>query len=322
MEIQIINNCHTNKQCPFTQSERYARWQEKTGNAMVQSVFYDNGRKIGSAQWKVVLLPFGLRVLYAPHGPLWEPNVLYTQEIESAFLTFAKACGADVVFFDVMPDISETVFARSVPLSVRYSYMQPRNEWRIDLRKGKEEVFSKIKKRVKRVLNQSNQEYCVTTGRDEKQMRSFFSCMAETAQGKNLTLYPNSYYETLFSSLTEDELVLAVVYKEGEAVCSGVFIFNGNECVFLFGGSKKNQGNGSYILHHYMLMYAIERGCAFYNFGGISVVEGDYLHHVSLFKRGWGGECVSSARSFEIALSPLRYTAYKVLRFVKHTVCL
>ena len=324
LEIKTINTHHLLEDdfagyVPFTQSSLYARWQEVYGKPMVQTSCKQDGRILWTAQWKRERVPLGMDILYAPHGPC--VRALDGEASEEALRQFAKQTDVVALYVDTV-SAKEEKHLYSLSVKEDHSFMQPRNEYVVNLDSDVDAIVSKSKKRVRHILASSEARSCtVSHERDDAHKEQFLTHLCETARRGNFSTHPMQYYEALFHALSDSELNLITV-REGDGMkgASGCFIVNGKEYLFLFGGSSEGIKVASYVLHQEAMRRAIENGCTTYNMGGVSACDGDKLKGVTFFKMGWGGSVIESAHPHEFNIIGARYNLYTLLRSVKNKI--
>ena len=130
-----------------------------------------------------------------------------------------------------------------------------------------------------------------------------------------------TFYEAVQSDLVaRDQFVLTIARLDGEPVAGHVASMLGDTCVYLLGASNA-EGRGtkaSYLLQWKVIDEARQRGCNYYDLGGIDVEANP---GVARFKQRMGGSVVSASGPYE--LSPrglnriLTRSAEKLYRFVR-----
>ena len=103
--------------------------------------------------------------------------------------------------------------------------------------------------------------------------------------------------------------------REGELLASGMVVIEGDRSFYLFSGSRREERGepkryASYALQWAMMRLARDRGVRHHDLWGIAPADAgpDHpWHGVGLFKKGFGGEEVTWAGSFDLVVDPAWY---------------
>jgi len=103
--------------------------------------------------------------------------------------------------------------------------------------------------------------------------------------------------------------------REGELLASGMVVIEGDRSFYLFSGSRREERGepkryASYALQWAMMRFARDRGVHHHDLWGIAPPGAgpDHpWHGVGLFKKGFGGEEVVWAGSFDLVVDPAFY---------------
>ena len=300
---------------PFTQTELYSRWREVYGTPMIKTRLEKDGETIGFAQWLFVSHMPGVGCLYAPHGPCYKEG-LSTVDASHGLRVFGEKISAAFVRVDCTTHLKKQD-VRPASSVLRFSYMQPREEWRLSLKEGYGAVAVGIKKRTSRCIKTA-QKMGVEVRMGREYRSDCIECIEKTAHRKGFNPHPRAYYDALFDALSDAELFVLCAYHKNQCVASGCFVVHNNETLFLFGGSDNTAGDtfGSYMLQDAAIREAVQRKCTIYNFGGMSS-NNDSLSGVTLFKKGFGGYEARAADPHDMVLNPLGYTIYNGLKYIQ-----
>jgi alanine adding enzyme len=107
-------------------------------------------------------------------------------------------------------------------------------------------------------------------------------------------------------------------------VNAGLFIRQGGELVYLFGGSRSAYLclNAVYLLQEHMMRRCYDWGIRHYNFYGVSGVfdPADATYGVLAFKQAFGGYIDELIGDFTLVLDPLRYRAGQLAGRLRRTL--
>ena len=102
---------------------------------------------------------------------------------------------------------------------------------------------------------------------------------------------------------------------------AAMFMLYGDEVVYLFSGSDEKymkDYNAQYELQWYMIKYAVEHKFKRYNFYGIHGLPKDgQTDGVYEFKKGFGGQVIEMAGTYELPIDHKFYQAKKLLKKIK-----
>ncbi|MDO5480252.1 MAG: peptidoglycan bridge formation glycyltransferase FemA/FemB family protein [Candidatus Saccharibacteria bacterium] len=103
---------------------------------------------------------------------------------------------------------------------------------------------------------------------------------------------------------------------------AAMFMLYGSEVVYLFSGSDEKymkDYNAQYELQWHMIKYAAEKKFKRYNFYGIHGLPDDNQPDgVYEFKKGFGGQVLEYAGTWELPINQTFYQMYKALKKLKH----
>lgn len=151
----------------------------------------------------------------------------------------------------------------------------------------------------------------------------------EEAKKKKQRLADNADSKKAKSSLAEVEKQLEILeekktkllemqktYGSKVALGGSMFLQYGNETTYLFGGSYQEfmQYPSQYLIQWKSIQMAKEHGCTLYNFYGIDgyLKEQGEMHGVYEFKRGFDGEVREYIGEFDLPISNVFYSLYKL----------
>jgi len=152
----------------------------------------------------------------------------------------------------------------------------------------------------------------------------FYRLYEATSERDRIALHPEAYYARLFSLAAEraaagddprPDLRLWIARHEGQALAAIVTLFRGGEAVYLYGASSNEKRNlmPAYALQWAAIKAAKAAGCTVYDFYGIPPLD-DPEHPMAglyRFKTGFGGEIAHRAGSWDYALRPAVYGAFR-----------
>lgn len=107
------------------------------------------------------------------------------------------------------------------------------------------------------------------------------------------------FYAAVQPALAEPEaFIVSLVSEAGQTVAGHVASILGDTCVYILGATNEQgiQDKSSYLLQWHTIQMARQRGCRWYDLGGIDPEGNPGVYH---FKQGLGGMDVTAAGPFE-----------------------
>lgn len=139
-------------------------------------------------------------------------------------------------------------------------------------------------------------------------------------KGFSVDLQPEFYQALQPDMLPEEQFIVSLADDAGHTVAGHVASILGDTAVYLLGATDQQgiQNKSSYLLQWHTIQMSCQRGCRWYDLGGIDPDANPGVYH---FKQGLSGIDVSAAGPFERAPAGLRRhlvrTAEKMYRSAK-----
>lgn len=114
----------------------------------------------------------------------------------------------------------------------------------------------------------------------------------------NVDLHADFYAGVQHSLAEPEAFVVSLTEDAGQIVAGHVASILGDTCVYLLGATNEQgiQDKSSYLLQWHTIQSARQRGCRWYDLGGIDPQANPGVYH---FKQGLGGADVTAAGPFE-----------------------
>lgn len=307
----------THPQVGYLQVAAWGAFQQAAGRTVARLGVYDGGVLVAAALCVEQLLPFGLRGVLTPRGPIIAAGVdsaaVYAACRQHAF--FAQA-----VFWRIEPLLPATVPA----VARRRHDVQPAVTRVIDLTSSEEQLIEQMKQKTRYNIRLSQKKgvACVITPATEIDARDFFSLVTETSQRHGISPHARQYYQTMCQSLGKGgQLYAGRATAHGEVLAMILLYAVGDTVVYLHGASTQREKKlmAPYGLQWAAIKFARQHGAAWYDFFGVA--PDDQAEHrlagVTRFKNGFGGALLEYPGSFDIRLRPWFYRAYQLIRLVR-----
>lgn len=289
------------------------RWGEKS---LSHQVVKRNGEVIAIAQLSIKKVPFlGLGIAYIPWGPLWRKkgNPIDFKNLQYAirFLRdeYVKKRG---LLLRIWPNVVEQQdnSIENLFQEEEFSLNSPARRYRtllVDLKPEIEKLRKNLDQKWRNMLNQAEKKGLeIVEGNGDELYSIFLSLQSEMQERKNYT--PGVSYQEfreIQRGLPEPLKMKIMVCKyEGEPVSSAVFSGIGDTGIYLLGatGHKGMKTKGSYLLQWRAVQWFKEKGCRWYDLGGINPENNPGVYH---FKAGLSGRDVCHIGPYEVCNRPL-----------------
>lgn len=242
--------------------------------------------------------------LLCPHGPVVSVShsggPLVSEIVKSLtdFIgPFAKKQQCDFVrvcplFMDSLDNRAhfERAGFRNAPI-----HMHPELSWMLDISLPEDEILSGMRKTTRNLIRRAEKEGVTIEISDKADdVERFYAVYQETVDRQHFTPFSRSYLKTEFETFAErDGARWFFGVYEGQTIAAAMIVFDRQSGFYHHGASiqRYNKIPASYLLQWTAIKEAKRRGCALYNFWGVS--PEDRPNHpwagLSLFKKGFGG---------------------------------
>lgn len=201
---------------------------------------------------------------------------------------------------------------------------QPQHTLIVDLRKHEEFLLSEMHEKTRYNIRLAEKHGVQIKKSDS--IDDFLKLLKETAKRDQFSTHPEIYYRKMVETMPEVKLFVA--YHDGMPLAAALVIFFGNTATYLHGASSNEKRNlmASHLLHWRIMQEAKSHGCTSYDFWGIapfleSRSKNQEARHpwdgITRFKKGFGGEAISSPPALELPLKPFQYKIYRFLKTLR-----
>lgn len=292
------------------------RWNRKNLSHLIVKI---NEEVIGISQVAIKKLPFvGAGIAYIPWGPLWQKKK-EERNYENLRATI-KALKEEYVshrglFLRIMPNIIEdrsndTDKALSILEDAGFrqnSSLLPYRTFIVDLSPSLSDIRKKLDQKWRNQLNRSEKnELSFIEGDSDELYKIFLSLQGEMRGRKKYD--PGVDYDE-FREIQKDlsdpvKMKIIVCEYQGAPVTATIVSDIGDTGIYLFGatGDKGLKLKGAYLSQWLMIQWLKEKGCRWYDLGGIDPERNPGVYH---FKAGLSGKEVYHIGQFEMCKSIL-----------------
>jgi hypothetical protein len=285
---------------------------------------------VGLAQVRILTAPLGTGVAYVRWAPLWKKrgqsaNVANFEQVIVALKNeYAIRRG---LLLRIVPHVyaseSEAVlnclrandFSKNEEL---HSY----RTFRVDLTPTLEEIRKRLDQKWRNQLNRAEKNGLTVREGEGSDLYDIFLRLYDEMYARkefDTSVDPRQFGKLQQKLASDEKMRILICEKDGAPLSALVGSAMGDTCIYLLGATS-NEGmkhKGSYLLQWRMLQWGKERGCKFYDLGGINPDKNPGVYH---FKEGFGGEDSSLIGTFEYCENVKSRVVVKTAEWVKRTL--
>jgi lipid II:glycine glycyltransferase (peptidoglycan interpeptide bridge formation enzyme) len=297
--------------------------------------FNSSGKLAGSISILVRKLPAVGNFYYAPRGPIltdWNDSEVLDLLL-NAVRDLARADSASFLKIDPAIPLEHTEALSSIHSAnfrcpedfdeQGFGGTQPKTVMVLDIgEKTMDELLMECKpqcRRNVRICQKKGVEILSDTKRED--LPAFYDLLKTTAKRDGFRVRALSYYEDLWDQLVPCGLGKMFLTRYEGQYLSGAFCFIlGDKCVYVYGASSNENRNlmPNYGMQWEMIGWAKKRGCALYDFRGVSPKKksgneteieekDDHLQGLNRFKEGFGARYVEYVGEFDLVYNKATY---------------
>lgn len=292
------------------QSQGWARFQQELGHRVLHCAAAS-----GSWMGNVEQLR-GVRHLYVPYGPtMLTADTLLADSLRDA----GHRCRADFIRVEPLGAAASSWLGDAEALPVEPT--QPRHTWVLDLQPDIDTLRSGLEKGHRWRINAAGRKgVTIAESHDSADVETFLALLQDTTERAHFRPQRDEHYRTLMRVLGPSASArLYVARLHEQAVAASIVLDFGGTRYYLHSAADQevNRRVGAAVpLLWTMITDAKALGAHRFDFWGVAP-SSDPRHPwagISAFKRGFGGELVERAGTWEIPLRRLRYRAYAMAR--------
>ena len=298
----------------FLQTKEWANFQRSLGREVFE--YEKNG-----VSAKIIKhdLPLGRNYLYIPHGPEMDFNTM-----------MGGFKGPTRSFIDYLLNLGlqeKSIFLKAEPLTGNVAQMlvgvgfkrvnkevQPSKTVLINIQESDINLLSAMHHKTR--YNIKVAENHGATVEESKDTATFWRLLKKTTARDEFSSHPKDYYEKLLNFNWGNDgpkvkLFLAK-YQDKPAAAAIVLIYNGTG-YYLHGASdyEYRAMMAPFMLHWRIIQLLRKAGIENYDLWGIDAKK---WPGVTRFKLNWGGRVLDRPGSFDLPISKLWYSAYRITR--------
>ncbi|HWQ99322.1 MAG TPA: peptidoglycan bridge formation glycyltransferase FemA/FemB family protein [Candidatus Methylomirabilis sp.] len=319
----FMDGCSPNT---FLQSWLWGDFHERTGHTIHRLGAYDGHDLVGCALIILVKARRG-SFLFCPHGPIVRPGadvVIVIRALADRLLAMAKESGA--AFIRVSPLLADgmehTRLFRSLGFRPAPIHMHPELAWILDVTASEDDLLRDMRKTTRYSIRKAESDGVeIRMSSDPVDVETFWTVYRSTVDRQNFTPFSKEYLRKEFETMSADGRAAWFFGSyNGCVIAAAMIIFDRHAAYYHQGASTHEYPKitASYLLQWHAIKEAKRRGCAVYNFWGIS--SEDRPKHpwagLSLFKKGFGGHAEPYLHAQDFVIHP-RYWFTWVLETIR-----
>ena len=195
----------------------------------------------------------------------------------------------------------------------------------LDIQQPEEELLRQMRKSTRYEIKRAEREgITVRMSESPEDIRGFYENEVELAKKQHFVPFSYKFLYEQFKAFAKDgQAVLFHASKDSELLASAFIIFYNNEAVYHYGVSTpaNTKWPGAHACQWAAIKEAKRRGLKRYNFWGVAPKDrpGHRFAHLSVFKRGFGGEEVQYLPAHDLPISR-KYPAIRVFELLRKVV--
>ncbi|MGC9048779.1 MAG: lipid II:glycine glycyltransferase FemX [Patescibacteria group bacterium] len=293
------------KPVQFLQSWQWAEFQKKLG----RQIFYLKG-KWGQSLVIKHQLPFSKNYLYCPRGPLlnsWDKKILelFIKEITE----LAKK--EKSIFLRFEPPVVSKFEIQNFKFK-KVADLQPSKTTILNLSKSEEELLSTMHYKTRYNIRLAKRQGVQIREGKGNEIEKFLKLLHQTARRNKFRPYSDNYYHQLLSFNQNFVKLFLAEYKD-KVLAANIIIFFADTTTYVHGASSDEAKNlmASHLLQWDVICQAKKLGYQFYDFWGI---DENKWPGITRFKRGFGGEEIKYAGTFDLVFNKFWYQLYTITK--------
>lgn len=297
----------------FLQTKEWMEFQESLGREILE--YNQDGI---SAKIIKHDLPFKKSYFYIPHGPEMDFNSMLggVKNPVRIFINWLKdiAKNEGSIFLKIEPmndHVAQTFAERGFRRSKKE--IQPSKTVIIDLGKDENVLLGEMHHKTRYNIKIADR-YDLRVS-DNGKVEEFWNLLKKTIRRDNFSSHSKEYYQKLSTFFQDKSIALKIIeIKLGEKPLAGAMILLHDKVGYYLHGCSDTNGQkyrAPFKLHWSIIKYLKNRGFNNYDLWGINAQK---WPGVTRFKLGWGGRVIERPGSFDLPVSKLWYTGYKIFR--------
>jgi peptidoglycan pentaglycine glycine transferase (the first glycine) len=339
MEIVEFNENNKDQYTNFLLQSNYKdilqswEWGEVKSNFNWQVTrigFFENTELKGICQILEKRLSFGFSLLYIPRGPItdWNNYDLVQKIINQLKLFFTENKKNKKYLFlrfespsSKKPELIE-IF-KNAGFKKYFKTVQPPSTLLIDLNPSKEELFKKLRRTARNLVNRSEKEgisleVLSNSEINQENLKAFYNLYRLTGKRFSFPLRPFKQFIILLKEMAPSGNIRLYIAKiRGLILAYGIIMVLGDRAFYIWGGTGRHDYYSKFFNYGYIweiLMNLKNSGVKIFDFWGLGPEEDKNhpWHGFTLFKKAFDGQRFDYLEAFDLPMSKL-YPLFKLI---------
>jgi len=325
----------------FLQSEDWRKFQEGVGRKTFELEEKDGDDNVSMYAHMIThTLPIVGKYFYIPKGPITHnmEHITWNKDSIRVFLDnsiqLAKENNAGWIRIEPNSERDLDLINENLPAGNKIKKspvdMQPREILAMDISGSEEDILARMKQKTRYNIRLAEKKGVkIFASQKPGDIEEFLRLIKITAKRDKITAHPESYYRKMLEVIPNDILKLYAAEYEGKIIAANLALFFGKTATYMHGASDNEHRNvmAPYLLQWRQIQDAKKAGCARYDFGGVKISHStqhitrniNSWSGITKFKTGFAPEAkpIEFPGCYDIILSPVRYSFYRLLRKIK-----
>jgi len=285
----------------FLQSWNWGEFQKQVGLSIYRWSENKDAETIFVAQVIKKSIPYFGSFVYVPRGPIG--HVGFVSKLVSHY--------AQAMFMRCEPMVSLTLIKQAK----RAQHVQPSHTLITNLEPTEQDLLAAMHEKTRyniRLAQKKGVEILIGAELFEQAWELFEA----TAKRDGFRLHAKRYYQKMIQC---GVAFLAVAKHENDVLAANIMIDFDKTRTYLHGASSNTKRNfmAPYVLHWELMKQAKANGIIEYDWWGVAPLHAPEDHAwagISRFKRGFGGDEVTTMGTYDVVIHPLIYRLYQLIR--------
>lgn len=257
----------------------------------------------------------GMRLFYAPRGPVFTTKEQFRAIIEAA-RAYCKEHNGYLLRIDSPVSVEDGLFRQEAEaMGFRfdprndYSTYQPKCVYQTKLTGLTEgELLSRFHSKTRYNIRLAQRRGVTVREGSLSDLPVFCAMMEETGNRDGFTCKPEAFYESFLCSMGKNARLL-LAEKDGRVLAGAIEVILGKKAWYVHGCSfsEGREDMPNYLLQWEMMRLALEQGCILYDFRGVEgePVQDNPHYGLHRFKQGFDARFVEYVGQMDLAVRPV-----------------
>lgn len=215
-------------------------------------------------------------VVYIPRGPVYNERIYSLEECLNLLCNYFKT--QNYRYIRTNPRVKDinlkSLSNAKILLIPKNEYVRQKESYReaiLELEgKNENELLDSYHYKTRYNIRKSIRYGVSTEVEEEIDIDEFYKLYIVTSERHGFIPHSKEYFQKLVKTL-KDKLVFGITKYEDKILAMSINVKQANEIFYLYGVSANEERNkfACYNLHHTMIMYSLNNGFKYYNFGGV-----------------------------------------------------